>query len=202
MLQGDLERNIKKIKRSLINKSVAAVESACANIMHQIILAISFLHKQNCIHRDLKPANVLLKYENMDQEGTKITCKVTDFGFAVKKERQSQQMSLSLGTAPYMAPEILAEEYYDQAIDVWAIGIIAFELLFDKRPFDGVDRKQVWNQIRDALKHKDFVFKDRSLSKEARSFIQDCLEIEIKKRPTAKQLLNHPWIRKVHRGNI
>ena len=145
MLQGDLERNIKKIKRSLINKSVAAVESACANIMHQIILAISFLHKQNCIHRDLKPANVLLKYENMDQEGTKITCKVTDFGFAVKKERQSQQMSLSLGTAPYMAPEILAEEYYDQAIDVWAIGIIAFELLFDKRPFDGVDRKQVWN---------------------------------------------------------
>ena len=54
-------------------------------------------------------------------------------------------MSLSLGTAPYMAPEILAEEKYDQAIDVWAIGIIAFELLFDKRPFDGVDRKQVWN---------------------------------------------------------
>ena len=111
-------------------------------------------------------------------------------------------MSLSLGTAPYMAPEILAEEYYDQAIDVWAIGIIAFELLFERWPFDGVDRKQVWNLIRDALKQKDFVFKDRSLSKEARSFIQDCLEIDIKKRPTAKELLNHPWIRKVHRGNM
>ena len=80
--------------------------------MHQIILAISFLHKQNCIHRDLKPANVLLKYESMDQEGTKITCKVTDFGFAVAKE-ESEQMSLSLGTAPYMAPEILAAESYD-----------------------------------------------------------------------------------------
>ena len=54
-------------------------------------------------------------------------------------------MSLSLGTAPYMAPEILAAESYDQAIDVWAIGIIAYELLFDERPFIGVDRRQVFN---------------------------------------------------------
>ena len=67
MLQGDLEKNIKKIKASLINKSTAAIEAACANIIHQIILAIAFLHKQGCIHRDLKPANVLLKYERFDE---------------------------------------------------------------------------------------------------------------------------------------
>ena len=96
----------------------------------------------------------------MDQEGTKITCKVTDFGFAVAKE-EDEEMSLSLGTAPYMAPEILAAENYDQAIDVWAIGIIAYELLFDERPFIGVDRRQVFNQIKDKL---HFIFEHHSKS--------------------------------------
>ena len=110
--QGDLAKNIKKIKSSLINRSTAAIEAACANIIHQIILAIAFLHKQNCMHRDLKPANVLLKYERFDELATKITCKVTDFGFAVKKE-EYEQIRHSLGTAPYMAPEIIAAKPYD-----------------------------------------------------------------------------------------
>ena len=170
-----MDRNIRKIKRSLINKSIAAVESACANIMHQIILAISFLHKQNCIHRDLKPANVLLKYENMDQEGTKITCKVTDFGFAVKKERHSQQMSLSLGTAPYMAPEILAEEYYDQAIDVWAIGIIAYILLTGVAPFPGNSKAVIGPQVVNNNVNYDRLDRYEKRGRNAKDFINRCL---------------------------
>ena len=46
-------------------------------------------------------------------------------------------MTLSLGTPPYMAPELLKREPYDKKVDIWAIGVIAYKLLFDKVPFDG-----------------------------------------------------------------
>ena len=86
----------------------------------------------------------------MDNEGTRITCKVTDFGFAVKR-KENEQVSLSLGTAPYMAPEIIRAEPYSQAVDIWAIGVMAYELLFDEWPFRGVDSLQVYNEIRHKL---------------------------------------------------
>ena len=68
----------------------------------------------------------MLKFTRADDKLTKITCKVTDFGFAVEKE-PTDQLTLGLGTAPYMAPEILKENRsYDEKVDIWAIGVIAY----------------------------------------------------------------------------
>ena len=87
-------------------------------------------------------------------------------------------MSLTLGTAPYMAPEIIAEKNYDQKVDIWAIGVIAYEILFDRRPFAGIYRREVFSDIRSKLSDKDYVFKGCNLSEEARLFINDCLEAD------------------------
>ena len=84
----------------------------------------------------------MLKYTRQDQQSTKITCKVTDFGFAVEKG-PSEQLTQGLGTAPYTAPEIIYREAYDQKVDVWAIGVIAYQLLCDELPFVGKDTKEV-----------------------------------------------------------
>ena len=107
----------------------------------------------------------------MDKEGTRITCKVTDFGFAVKK-KENEQVSLPLGTAPYMAPEIILAKSYGQAVDIWAIGVMAYELLFDEWPFRGVDPNQVHNEIRHKLKKEDTIFTGRTLTDEAKHFKQ------------------------------
>ena len=82
MPSGDLMKNIGKIKSSLVTPGIVEVEGVVSNIMHQVILAITFLHKQGCVHRDLKPDNVLVKYERNNDNSSIATCKVTDFGFA------------------------------------------------------------------------------------------------------------------------
>ena len=82
MMSGDLSKNLRLIKQNLPTLSMTSIEATVANIMHQVIMAITFLHKQGCVHRDLKPENVLVKYERIDDNQTRATCKVTDFGFA------------------------------------------------------------------------------------------------------------------------
>ena len=139
---GDLKKNLRLIKHNLPTLSFTAIEGAVANIMHQVILAITFLHKQGCVHRDLKPENVLVKWERVNDNESRATCKVTDFGFA-KVYKQDTKMKLQLGTAPYMAPELLRRSEYDETVDIWAIGVMAFYLLFNKLPFRGINVKQV-----------------------------------------------------------
>ena len=101
-----------------------------------------------------------------------------------------------------MAPEIILAKSYGQAVDIWAIGVMAYELLFDEWPFRGVDPNQVHNEIRHKLKKEDTIFTGRTLTDEAKHFIQVCLKKEPKDRPSAEKLLRHPWIVQVHRSKI
>ena len=75
-----------------------------------------------------------MKWERVNDNESRATCKVTDFGFA-KVYKQEEKMKLQLGTAPYMAPELLRRSEYDETVDIWAIGVMAFYLLFNKLPF-------------------------------------------------------------------
>ena len=168
---GDLKKNLRLIKHNLPTLSFTAIEGAVANIMHQVILAITFLHKQGCVHRDLKPENVLVKWERVNDNESRATCKVTDFGFA-KVYKQDTKMKLQLGTAPYMAPELLRRSEYDETVDIWAIGVMAFYLLFNKLPFRGINVKQVSQSVELKTKEPDYVFsKNLQISKKAKNFI-------------------------------
>ena len=101
-----------------------------------------------------------------------------------------------------MAPEIIRAEPYIQAVDIWAIGVMAYELLFDECPFRGVDAIQVYNEIKHKLKREETIFTGKTLSNEARHFIQGCLKKDPRDRPSAEKLLKHPWIVQVHRSKI
>lgn len=98
------------------------------NLLVQVLQALAYLHRRDILHRDLKPANVLVTQDN--------SVKMLDFGLATMRERvHNETDSLTAGTLLYMAPEILVGNAATEASDLYAVGIMAFELLAGYPPF-------------------------------------------------------------------
>src|SRR5581483_7935051 len=105
-------------------------------IARQIADAIETAHDNGIVHRDLKPANIKLRLDG--------SVKVLDFGLAKSLARpehpDSQELRLSgmiLGTAAYMSPEQALGQEVDKRSDIWAFGVVLYEMLTGSRPFDG-----------------------------------------------------------------
>lgn len=100
------------------------------NMMDQILSAVSVAHKHRIIHRDLKPQNILV-----DQSGN---CKITDFGIAVAlSETSMTQTNSLLGSVHYLSPEQARGSMATEQSDIYALGIILYEMLTGEVPFDG-----------------------------------------------------------------
>ena len=112
-------------------------------LLEKVARAVHFAHQANILHRDLKPANILL-----DEHGTPW---VADFGLAkfVDTSLELTHTGQLLGTPAYMAPEQAsgATEQVGPRTDVWALGVILYELLTGQRPFTGKTREERLRQV-------------------------------------------------------
>ncbi|KAL4504223.1 hypothetical protein ABPG72_021061 [Tetrahymena utriculariae] len=93
----------------------------------QISKGLQWLHSQNIIHRDLKPESILLTQRNQN-----CLFKITDFGYSCFAQNQLQSI---IGTINYMAPEVLSQNPYSKTVDIWAIGLIMYEIAYRKQLF-------------------------------------------------------------------
>ena len=93
--------------------------------MKGILSAVALMHEKGIVHRDLKPDNILV------QDKTDLsTCKVIDFGLSAKHNLMQGGLAQQCGTVIYMAPEVIAHNFeYTKSVDIWATGIIMYELL-------------------------------------------------------------------------
>ena len=110
-----------------------------AGIVHQLLTALNYMHKQNKMHRDLKLQNVMVDVE-INNGVPELVCKLTDFGFACLLE-ENHMSSLKLGTKLYMAPEIFTADRYDEKVDTWALGVLTYIMLTSAYPFTGKTKK-------------------------------------------------------------
>eukprot|EP01130_Rhizamoeba_saxonica_P018482 TRINITY_DN925_c1_g1_i1.p1 TRINITY_DN925_c1_g1~~TRINITY_DN925_c1_g1_i1.p1 ORF type:complete len:458 (-),score=129.19 TRINITY_DN925_c1_g1_i1:38-1411(-) len=162
-------------------------ERDAANIVRQILEAVAYIHDLGIAHRDLKPENLLVSGPNND------VIKVTDFGLS-KDTAGGDRLQTSCGTPDYVAPEVLMGKEYDETVDVWSVGVICYILLCGFPPFYGNHDQQIFEKI---LKcDYDFPSPDwDSISAEAKQFIQAVLVLDARRRPSAAQCLQAPWIK-------
>ena len=184
-------------------------ESRIRNVVFQILQGLAHMHKHGFFHRDMKPENLLVSGE---------VVKLADFGLA-REVRSQPPYTEYVSTRWYRAPEVLLRAYnYNSPIDVWAVGAIMAELYTFRPLFPGSSESDELYKIcsvmgsptgatwPDGLKlatNMKFSFPRfaptalssliPNASKEAIQLMQDMLEYDPKKRPTAAEALNYPY---------
>ncbi|VFQ88855.1 unnamed protein product [Cuscuta campestris] len=153
----------------------------------QILSGLRYLHSRDVIHRDIKCANILV-----DVNGS---VKLADFGLA--KATKLNDIKSCKGTAFWMAPEVVNRKNngYGLAADIWSLGCTVLEMLTGQLPYSNLDGMQALFRIgRGERPHIP-----SSVSREAEDFIVKCLQVNPADRPTAAELLEHPFVKTARR---
>ncbi len=179
------------------NGSLTELESKV--IMKQLLSAIAYCHSHNIIHTDLKPENIMLDYCCKDKNPEKYKVKIIDWGDAKYCDHKSKIRSIT-GTAYYLAPEVIKQEY-DEKCDIWSLGVILFVMLYGYPPFNGEDDEEIMVNIEKYTKDinldiDSFTFSNtETISSSALDLIKKMLTYDSKKRPSAQECLSSSWLK-------
>jgi serine/threonine protein kinase len=164
-------------------------------IIESILEAVAYLHSQGIVHRDIKPANVLIG-DQADIGGTLV---LADFGSAYVVESPppahdistSTGMETICGTPFYLAPELVKGSAYGKAVDVYAVGVTCFQLLFGHTPFQS---SLSFATLYHRICNEDIQFPENVISLPGQSFMRSLTSHDAATRSIAEQALRHPWI--------
>lgn len=157
--------------------------------IREVLDAISYLHSRNIVHRDLKPENLLYLTEAQDS-----SLVLADFGIAKSLKDSNQKLTSMAGSFGYAAPEVLLGTGHGKPCDIWSLGVITYTILSGYSPF----RAETIDDFLTEVEDRGFVvYHERywkTISREAKDFINKMLDPDPDIRPTAAELLKHPWI--------
>lgn len=164
----------------------------------QIVDGIHFLHSKNIIHRDIKQENILIGHDG--------ALRLCDFGLSVLYLKPRKTVC---GTAKFLAPEIVQEKDYGFGVDVWALGIVAYELLYNQHPFFNSFSDTIKKLQSLSLKTGFTIVLDRAFDKKGKKlyfphtrtidnemlFLIENMLVDNKKRMTINEIRDHAYIK-------
>lgn len=168
----------------------AFTEREAAQVMHEICIAVKYLHDNNIAHRDLKPENLLYT-----KKGLFGILKLTDFGFA--KETFKDTLQTPCYTPYYVAPEVLGPEKYDKSCDIWSLGVIMYILLCGFPPFYSNHGLAISPGMKNRIRTGQFTFPNpewQNVSQDAKELINGMLNVDPVKRLTINEVKGNRWI--------
>jgi calcium-dependent protein kinase len=174
-------------------------ESSAALLINSILTTINHCHcQQGIAHLDLKLENIMFATESYRVEDAK----VIDWGLSRAIQYDANgvvlPMTQTLGSVPYMAPQVFQGPYDPRKSDIWSIGVMTFMILAGYPPFEGETDLTTITKI---MNHNTRNMFDadptiwEQVSEEAKAFVASLMVFEEDQRPTAAQALQHPWLK-------
>lgn len=154
-------------------------EAKSSKYISQMASALAYLHAKHIIHRDIKPENILLGLDG--------NIKIADFGWSVHST--SNRRTTMCGTLDYLPPEMVEAREHDFRVDIWSLGVLAYEFLVGNPPFEENGHAATYRRISKVdLKIPPFI------SPEAGDLIKKLLQHDPDRRFPLKDIDQHPWI--------
>lgn len=180
---GDLDKYLNGLPNKMLDPFTARLYAA------QVLSAIMCLHDHNVIYRDLKPENILLSGEGH--------CALADFGLSKDFHKEGAEAAANdmransfVGSPFYVAPDVLKQKEYTQAVDFWSFGILLYRMLCGRAPFNGKTMKEVFDNIL----YSDLRFPSSvPVAPEAKDLISRLLTKDAAKRIQGPEVRAHPY---------
>ncbi|KAK1577461.1 hypothetical protein Q3G72_021961 [Acer saccharum] len=162
-------------------------EVEAASVVRQIAQGLVAIHQSDIVHRDLKPENCLFLNQTKNSP-----LKIMDFGLSSVEGYTDPVVGL-FGSIDYVSPEALSQDRITTKSDMWSLGVILYILLCGYPPFIAQSNRQKQQMIMAG----DFSFNEKtwkSITSSAKQLISSLLAVDPHRRPSALELLNHPWV--------